>query len=270
MVGVRGPLALGHVLPSDQVGSNRGRNLIRSLTAIDLQATIAKTFRVVCSELRSMSVFRKALCCTLTMLLVFPVSLLAADTNAAMVYARGTAWVNGTSIPRSSALFPGDLVQTKSDSVANINVLGSSVTVLSDSLVKFEGSSLEVEHGGVTVATSKSLGTHVGDVKIVPASGDWTEFQVADVDGTVKIMARKGDLTVTDESGTSTVPAGQETTRDESQKSQKKRRAGGAPPAAQGGILDSRTAIIVGTAAVGGVAAWVLLQGDDPASPSTF
>lgn len=217
-----------------------------------------------------MSVFRKALCCILTMLLVLPFSLFAADTNAAMVYARGTAWVNGAAIPRSSALFPGDLVQTKSDSVANINLLGSSVTVLSDSLIKFEGTSLEVEHGAITIATSKSLATHVGDVKITPSSGEWTEFQVADVDGTVKIMARKGDLTIADESGTSTLPAGQETSRDESQKSKKKRRSGGAPVAAQGGILDSRTAIIIGTAAVGGVTAWVLLQGDDPASPSTY
>lgn len=217
-----------------------------------------------------MSVFRKALCCILTMLLVLPFSLFAADTNAAMVYARGTAWVNGAAIPRSSALFPGDLVQTKSDSIANINLLGSSVTVLSDSLIKFEGTSLEVEHGAITIATSKSLATHVGDVKITPSSGEWTEFQVADVDGTVKIMARKGDLTIADESGTSTLPAGQETSRDESQKSKKKRRSGGAPVAAQGGILDSRTAIIIGTAAVGGVTAWVLLQGDDPASPSTY
>jgi hypothetical protein len=218
-----------------------------------------------------MSVFRKALCCMMTVLLVLPVSLFAADTNAAMVYARGPAWVNGASIPRSSALFPGDLVQTKADSVANINILGSSVTVLSDSLIKFEGSSLEVEHGGVTVATSKSLATRLGDVTVTPASGNWTEFQVADVDGTVKIMARKGDVTISDESGTSTLPAGQETTRDESQKSKKKKRTGGgATPAAQGGILDSRMAIYAGTAAIGGVAAWVLLQGDDPASPSTY
>ena len=218
-----------------------------------------------------MSVFRKGLCCMMTMLLVFPVSLFAADTNAAMVYARGTAWVNGASIPRSSALFPGDLVQTRSDSVANINVLGSSVTVLADSLIKFEGSSVEVEHGGVTVATSRSLETRVGDVKIAPAAGEWTEFQVADVDGSVTIVARQGDLSISDESGTSTLAAGQETTRDESQKPRKKKkRAAGAIPAAQGGILDSKTAIIIGTAAVGGVAAWVLLQGDDPASPSTF
>lgn len=213
-----------------------------------------------------MSLFRNALCCAMILPMVAPVSLSAADTNAAMVYARGTAWVNGASVPRSSALFPGDLVQTKSDSAANINAAGSSVTVFSDSLIKFEGTSVEVEHGGVTVATSKSLATRIGDVMVAPVSGNWTEFQVSDVDGTVKIVARKGDLTISDESGTSTLPAGQETTRDESQK-KKKKRSGGALPTATGGILDTRTAMWAGTGIVGGITAWVLLQGDDPVSP---
>lgn len=206
------------------------------------------------------------LCCTLAVLMIVPVSLFAADTGAAIVYARGTAWVNGATIPRSSAIFPGDLVQTKSDTVANINLQGSTVSVLPDSLVKFEGNAILIEHGGISIATLKSLATHVGDVTITPASSTWTEFQVADVDGTVKIVARKGDLTVSDDAGKTTLPAGQETTREESQKG-KKRRQGGAAAAAHGGILDSKVAIIGGTGAIGGVTLWVLLQGDDPVSP---
>ena len=50
---------------------------------------------------------------------------------------------------------------------------------------------------------------------MAPASNAWTEFNVTDVDGTVRIAARKGDLTITDESGTVTLPQGQQTTRDE-------------------------------------------------------
>jgi hypothetical protein len=203
---------------------------------------------------------------TLILLLFLSASLRAADTSAAIVYARGTAWVNGAAIPRSSAIFPGDMVQTKADTLANINLQGSSVAVAPDSLIKFEGDAVLIEHGGVTVGTSKTLATHVGDITITPATANWTEFQVADVDGTVKIMARKGDVIVTDTSGKTTVAAGQETTREETQK-RRRRQEGGAVAAAHGGILDSRAAIIVGTAAVTGVTAWVLLQGDDPASP---
>lgn len=177
-------------------------------------------------------------------------------------------WVNGAPIPKSSAIFPGDLGgQTKPDSQANINQQGTSATVLPDSLVKLQANAVELEHGGITVGTSKSLVAHIGDVTVGPANGDWTEFQVADVDGSVKIIARKGDLAVTDQEGTTTVPAGQETTRDETRHKSKKREGRGAVAAAQGGILDSTTAMIAGTVIVGGVTAWVLLQGDDAESP---
>jgi hypothetical protein len=53
--------------------------------------------------------------------------------------------------------FPGDLVQARPDSVANINATGSSVMTLSDSLVKFGGDAVSVEHGSVIVATSKGI-----------------------------------------------------------------------------------------------------------------
>ena len=86
------------------------------------------------------SALRGAVSCVLMVL--FPVSLLAADSNAAMLYTNGAAWINGAHVPRSSsAIFSGDLLQTRSDSIANINQSGSTITVLSDSLVKFEGAS---------------------------------------------------------------------------------------------------------------------------------
>jgi hypothetical protein len=197
----------------------------------------------------------------------------AADSGSAMLYARGTAWLNGGSVPKTSAVFPGDLVQTKPDSVANINAAGSNVIILSDSLVKFEGTAVSIEHGSVTVATSKGMTTRAGDVTVSPTSNALTEFDVSDLNGTVQIVARKGDLSVSDGNQTSTLAQGEQTTRDDSQSDQdrkkKKRRGGGAaPPAAGGGILDSPVAIGVGAAAVGGLITWVLLQDDEPASPS--
>ena len=223
-----------------------------------------------------MSAFRRMVSCVL--LFGFPASLFAADSGAAMLYAHGAAWVNGAHVPASSAVFRGDLVQTRSDSGANINAPGSSITVLGDSLVKFEGSSLNVEHGGVAVATSKGLATTAGDVHVAPASNAWTEFNVTDVDGTVRIAARKGDVNITDDSGTVTLAQGQETTRDEqsdqsadtnSKDKKKKKRAAGAAPAAGGGTLNSPLAVGIGGAAIVGVTTWVLLQNDNPVSPST-
>jgi hypothetical protein len=216
-----------------------------------------------------------------TMVMIFPVALFAADQPAAMLYSHGTASLNGNTIARSSALFSGDLIQTNSDSVANINATGSSVLVLNESLVQYEGSTIKLEHGGVAISTSKLLATRAGDVTVSPVATVLTEFEVRDVDGNVRIAARKGDLTISDDNGTTTLAQGQETTRAESpsqtdpqapkDSKKKKKGAGVAPaatPGAAGGVLDSPIAIgIAGGIVVGGTA-WVLSRGGEPVSPA--
>lgn len=215
---------------------------------------------------------------TCVLVVLVPLTSFAADSNAAMLYTNGATWVNGVHVPRpTAAIFFGDLLQTRSDSVANINQPGSTITVLADSLVKFEGASVNIEHGGVTVSTSKAIATTAGDVKIAPASNSWTEFNVTDLDGVVRIAARKGDLTISDGKDTVTLAQGQETTRDESsdndQKTGKKkgrrRGTGGTVPGATGGILNSPIAVGVGGAAAAGIIIWALHFNDDPISPAT-
>ena len=217
--------------------------------------------------------FRKMVSCVL--LFLFPASMLAADSNAAMIYINGAASVNNARVPRSSsAIFVGDLLQTGVHSVANINEPGSSITVLSDSLVQYQGISVDIQHGGVTVSTSKGVAAKAGDVKVSPASSVWTEFNVVDTDGTVRIAARKGDLTIDDGSSVVTLAQGQETSRDEnnpaapSNKKKKNGQVAGATPAAGGGMLSSPIAIGIGAGAVIGLTTWVLVKSDNPASPS--
>ena len=218
----------------------------------------------------SQTALRSALSMVLAMLL--PGQLLAADSASAMLYSNGTAWVNGNSVPNSAAVFAGDMVQTRRDSTANLSANGTSVMVLADSVVKFQGPAVEIEHGAVRVSTAQGLATHAGEVTVKPAGNSWTEFQVTNVDGQVKIVATKGDVTVQDQQGTTTVQQGQQTTRDDTsnpEKKKKKKRSGaGAATAAGGGILSSSTAIYAGIGIVGGISTWVLLQHDDPLSPA--
>src|SRR5258705_8881076 len=217
----------------------------------------------------SLTVLRAGLSIVLAMLL--PGQLLAADSASAMLYANGAAWVNGSTVPKSAAVFVGDLVQTRPDSTAHLSASGSSVMVLADSLVKFEGPAVEIEHGAVRVNTAQGLAMRAGEVTVKPAGNSWTEFQVTDVDGQVQIVATKGDLTIQDQQGTTTVQEGQQTTRDDTsnpeQKKKKKRRGAGAATAAGGGSLSSTAAVYTGIAVVGGITTWVLLQDDDPLSP---
>lgn len=218
----------------------------------------------------SQSAFRSVLCCLLV--LVFPAQvMLAADTAAAMLYTNGAAWLNGSEVPKSAAVFTGDLLQTRPNSTASIQVNGSNAMVLADTLVKFEGPAVELEHGAVRVTTSRGLAARAGDVTVKPASDSWTEFQVTDVNGQVQIAANKGDLTVQDDKGTTTVTQGQQTTVDDTSdtdKKKKKRRHGnGAQTAATGGIMSSTAAVVGGSAVVAGVTVWVLTRSTAPVSP---
>jgi len=187
------------------------------------------------------------------------------------LFAQGAAWLNGVSVPRTSAVFPGDLVQTKADAVVHINATGSSVMILPDSLVKYEGNTVSLEHGTVKVATIQGMSIRAGEVAVQPANANGaTDFDVSDVDGTVHIAARKGDVSVSNGTETTTLAQGEQTTRDDrndSQKQKKTRRAGGAVPAASGPLLDSPYVIGPAVGATGVLLYWALSQGDDPASP---
>jgi hypothetical protein len=220
----------------------------------------------------SQSAFRSAVCCLLSVL--FPAQvMLAGETASAMLYTNGSAWLNGSEVPKSAAVFSGDMLQTRPDSTASIQSSGSNVMVLADSLVKFEGPAVELEHGAVRVTTSRGLAARAGDVTVKPAANTWTEFQVTDVDGRVQIAANKGDVTVQDDKGTTTVTQGQQTTRDDTTDTEKKkkkhrRRGAGAATAAGGGIMSSTPVVYGGLAAVGGAAIWIWTRSEPPVSPA--
>jgi len=205
-------------------------------------------------------------------------SLLAADTGAAMLYGKGEVLLNGGTLPNSSAIYPDDVIETKADSVANINVTGSTVMVGPESLVKFENNAISLEHGSVTVSTSSGFRVHVKCITVTPAANVITQFDVTDTNGKVYAAARKSDVNIdtgakaknaskpTAESKNATLREGHDTTREEDSCGAALDR--GAYPTATGGLLNSPYALYGGAAIVGGVLIWVLLQGEDPASPS--
>jgi hypothetical protein len=95
------------------------------------------------------------------MLVAVPAGLSAAR---AMLYTGGNTLVNGTPPPPSTFIFSGDLVKTAAGSVAKINALGSSLIVISDSLVQFENNAVILEHGGVALSTMKAMAARTGDL----------------------------------------------------------------------------------------------------------
>jgi hypothetical protein len=194
-----------------------------------------------------------------------PLSLLGADTGGAVMHSKGAVWVNGAEVADSTAIFPGDVLETKPGSAASLDADGSSVLIQPESVVKFQGSSLSLEHGSVSVGTSTRMSVHVNCIKVEPVSNERTQYDVADLNGTVQIAAHKNDVNITqslaprkapadgNSSSSAVVHEGQQATRDEATA------CGAAPrPASPGNGLNPKW-LEIGGAAGGGVLALCLL-----------
>jgi hypothetical protein len=131
------------------------------------------------------------------MVILCPLSLTAADTGSAVLHSEGGVWVNGLEVAASTVVFPGDLLETKPGFVANLDAEGSSVLIQPESIVKFQGTFLVLEHGSVSVGTSTLMSVHVDCIKVEPVSNERTQYDVADVSGTVQVAAHKNDVNIT-------------------------------------------------------------------------
>lgn len=222
----------------------------------------------------SVSILRNYVCWALAVL--FPLSLSAADTGlSAMLHSKGGVWINGSESPESTAIFPGDSLETKSASVATLDVDGSSVLIQAESLLKFNGDSLTLEHGSVQVTTSKSMIVYVKCIKAIPVSNAWTQYRVTDLNGNVQVAAIKSDVNInkgnrsekpSDDSASqsATVREGQQGERNESD-------ACGAAdlPKVPGHALNTKWIEIGAAAGGGGIALCLLLcKGPNPKNVS--
>jgi hypothetical protein len=193
---------------------------------------------------------------------ITPASLVAADVDsgAAMLYGKGPVWLNGRPLPRSSAVFPGDLIQTQPESLATLDASGSGVIVFQDSMVKFQGNAVSLEHGSVSVATSKGMVALAKNITVTPASQAWTEFEVADSNGTVQVVATKGSVNVNCGKTTANLSEGQQTTPDDSGNcnNKKKRKAAAAPVSGTGSFLTDPY-VLGGAVIAGGLIVCLLL-----------
>jgi ferric-dicitrate binding protein FerR (iron transport regulator) len=197
----------------------------------------------------------------------------AAGPNGAVLHTTGSASVNGTAVSHSSAIFPGDVLQTGTSSQANINASGASVTVAENSSLRFEDAGVSIVEGLINIVTSRrDLATTAGIVKVTPASDTWTEFEISRRNGSVQITARKGDINVSAGSETFTLLQGQSDTRDDFETEtllKKKSKDNEPPPAATGPVMNSRVVIGVGAGAVAGGLIYALTRSGAPVSPVT-
>ena len=202
-----------------------------------------------------MSKIRRLVCWA--MLLLTPVSLTAEDNAAAMVYCKGEVLLNGNSSPDSSAIVAGDLLQTSKESAATITAPGTSVIVQPDSLVKFATGVISLQQGNVSVASSTGLVTSAGIATVTPAAAVWTEYEVTNMNGSIEVLARKGDLKVDCGKESVSMSDGMSIASDASGHC-RRRKPGGAYPPASGDILSNPYLPYIAGAAGAGTLIWLL------------
>lgn len=126
---------------------------------------------------------------------------LPAQSGGAILHSEGGVWVNGYEAHDSSAVFPGDIIETKPGASANLALDGSTVLIAPESVGKFQSDIFELNHGVVSVVTTKSFKVRVNCIRVVPVQNDWTQYIVSDLNGSVLVSAKKLDVNVEHERG---------------------------------------------------------------------
>ena len=203
------------------------------------------------------------------LILLAPCALFAQDIGAAAIYGTGSVYLNGSLLTNSSAATVGDVMQTRENGVANINALGATLVVGSNTIVRFQSGGFALDRGSLSVATGKGRSVFARDFKITPVSSDWTEFYVTRASGRIQIIARKNGVTVVCGANSSTLRQGQQVSREDAADcGLVSKRGSGAVPAATSPILDSTWAEFGAIGAASALVGWVLAPSDDSVSPS--
>jgi hypothetical protein len=186
----------------------------------------------------------KVWCCF--MLLVFPASMVLAESQAAMAIVSGIAALNGTAMGPSTSVFSGDLLETGANSALTIHTKGSTVLIGANSRVHYFGDSLDLHLGSTQINTSQNLKVETETIKISPNNTS-AKFRVDRAPHTVVIAALEKELRVDNNGEATVVPPGSTMTLVEKDQDQT------ASPV--GGPSNGRIFVIaaIGTGAVAGI-----------------
>jgi len=217
------------------------------------------------------------------MIAILPLSLLEDDVTTAMLYSNGVGvLVNRNPAPASIALLSEDLIETQKNSIARIDVSGSTADIHPETVVTFEGDELVLDYGSLSVNTSRGLRVRVGCLMVTPVNiAEWTHYDVADVDGKVTVSALKNDVNIdvrsrspqqarqSAHSNRITVREGEQKSREEKCGAADIKTTPGGGVSGVGAIMNSPWAIGAGIAGIAVLTCLGLLcHNDDPISPT--
>jgi hypothetical protein len=206
------------------------------------------------------------------------VSLTAQENAAAILKSNGSVLLNDSPAPASAALFPNSHIETQKSAEARIEATGSAAYIAQDTIVQFIDGQLDLDHGTLSINTSRGFKVRSGCVTITPVhESEWTHYDLTDVDGNVTVSVLKNDVRVDMRpsnfqqvkgavaSSSLTLHEGEKRTLNE--KCDVKGPKQGAALPEVGAIMDSPWAIGASTIAIGVLTCWALCRSGAPLSP---
>jgi hypothetical protein len=224
----------------------------------------------------NLSEWRNFVCFLL--LIILPVSLTAQENAAAILKSNGSVLLNDSPAPASAALFPNSHIQTQKDAEARIEATGSAVYIAQQTLVQFLDGEMDLDHGTLSVFTSRGLKVRSGCVTVTPIhEADSTRYELTDVDGNVVVSVLKNDVNVdlhpSNFQQTKGAAPSSNATLHEGEKRTFNEKCGVKPPKEGatlpgiGAVMDSPWAIGAGAVAIGVLTCWALCRSGAPLSP---
>jgi hypothetical protein len=223
----------------------------------------------------NLSEWRNFVCFPL--LVILPVSLTAQENATAILKSNGGVLLNDSPAPASSALFSNSHIQTQKGAEARIEASGSAAYIAQDTIVQFADGQLNLDHGTLSIDTSRGLKVRIGCVTVMPAHElAWTRYDVTDVDSNVTVSVLKNDVSVElrpsnfqqtkgSTQSSVTLHEGEKKTFDE--KCGVKQPKEGATLPGIGAIMDSPWVIGAGAGAIITLTCWALCRSGAPLSP---
>lgn len=141
------------------------------------------------------------------MVLALPSSMVMADVASAMLNATGTVTVNGNPVSRSTAVFPGDRIQTAANGFATLTAEGSSVVMSKNSSLILYERQVDVGCGGAVINTMKGMSARAGNLLITPSSPN-AKFEINQANGKLQVLTREGSVVVNNGGAITAVAAG--------------------------------------------------------------
>ena len=190
------------------------------------------------------------------MAVLFPASVMLADTATAMITPMGDVAVNGSPVLQSTSVFPGDKIVTSTNSTASISGRGLSLLVPGNSVLVMSDKDVQLDCGSALINATNGMGARLSNIRLAPRDQN-ARFEIRQEKSGFRVLAYDGVLNVTNGSVPTLAPgqtmfAAAGCAADPTPDNQKR---GAAPIPAAGTNVGA--AVLLGVAIAGGLAALV-------------